>query len=346
MSQDEAVKCMSVAEEAMKNQDWDKALRFLDKSMRFKETQKAIYLKSEVMKKMKGEGPDANNNEQSADPADDTQSNGTASTSKTSQKKQPTPKKEERKKEETQPQEPPNYSKEDVEKCKEILSKSNYYEILGITKTAEENEIKKAYKKLALRFHPDKNRAPQATDAFKKVSSAFACINDPEKRKLYDEHGSEENFQQRYRQQYQEEFDPEDLFQMFFGGHVYTGGFGPRGHTVYRRQQRRGDQGEQQQRNPQPAGVQFFQQFAPMLLLLILTLLSNIESFTTGHLHNYSYRQTMEFKIQIQSYRLNEPYWISEATYNIIKDDRDQKLKVCLFFLIIYSSLINDLKVN
>ena len=65
---------------------------------------------------------------------------------------------------------------------------------MGISKNADDIIIKKAYKKLALKFHPDKNRAPQATDAFKKVSQAFACLSDPAKRKMYDEHGSEENF--------------------------------------------------------------------------------------------------------------------------------------------------------
>lgn len=75
-----------------------------------------------------------------------------------------------------------------------MIAKKDYYEILGLQKGASEDEIKKAYKKLALRFHPDKNRAPNATDAFKKISTAFACLNNPEKRKIYDEHGTEENF--------------------------------------------------------------------------------------------------------------------------------------------------------
>ena len=63
-----------------------------------------------------------------------------------------------------------------------------------MTKGASEEDLKKAYKKLALKFHPDKNRAPNATDAFKKISTAFACLNNPEKRRIYDQHGSEEDF--------------------------------------------------------------------------------------------------------------------------------------------------------
>jgi curved DNA-binding protein CbpA len=67
-----------------------------------------------------------------------------------------------------------------------VIAKSDYYEILGLTKGASDEEIKKAYKKLALKFHPDKNRAPNATDAFKKISTAFACLSNPDKRRIYD----------------------------------------------------------------------------------------------------------------------------------------------------------------
>jgi len=50
--------------------------------------------------------------------------------------------------------------------------------VLGIAKTANDDEIKKAYRKLALKVHPDKNRAPAAPDAFKKVGQAYQCLSD------------------------------------------------------------------------------------------------------------------------------------------------------------------------
>ena len=73
-----------------------------------------------------------------------------------------------------------------MKRCREILNKRDYYQILGLSKNAGEDDIKKAYKKMAIKFHPDKNQAPQAAEAFKKVSAAYACLTDPEKRRYYD----------------------------------------------------------------------------------------------------------------------------------------------------------------
>lgn len=59
------------------------------------------------------------------------------------------------------------------------MAKSDYYGILGVSRNATDDDLKKAYKKLAIKFHPDKNHAPQASEAFKKVSKAYSCLTDP-----------------------------------------------------------------------------------------------------------------------------------------------------------------------
>ena len=68
--------------------------------------------------------------------------------------------------------------------------KRDYYEVLGIGKNADEDTIKKAYRKLAKNYHPDANaRNPQAEEIFKEVTEAYDILSDPEKRKLYDRFG-------------------------------------------------------------------------------------------------------------------------------------------------------------
>ena len=76
--------------------------------------------------------------------------------------------------------------------CKAIIGKKDYYDILGLDKSANEEEIRKAYKKMAIKFHPDKNDSKYAADAFKKVSHAFSVLSNKEKKQNYDLYGSEE----------------------------------------------------------------------------------------------------------------------------------------------------------
>ena len=71
-----------------------------------------------------------------------------------------------------------------------MADKRDYYEVLGVSKGASEDEIKKAYRQLAKKYHPDMNPGDKNAEAkFKEASEAYAVLSDPEKRKQYDQFG-------------------------------------------------------------------------------------------------------------------------------------------------------------
>lgn len=67
----------------------------------------------------------------------------------------------------------------------------DYYRVLGIPKGASDDEIKKAYRKQALRYHPDKNKSPEAEDKFKEIAEAYDVLSDAKKKDIYDRFGEE-----------------------------------------------------------------------------------------------------------------------------------------------------------
>ena len=71
------------------------------------------------------------------------------------------------------------------------MNKRDYYEILGITRDASPDEIKKKYRKLAMEYHPDRNKSPDAAEKFKEISEAYAILSDPDKKEKYDLYGHE-----------------------------------------------------------------------------------------------------------------------------------------------------------
>ncbi|MCL2790413.1 MAG: J domain-containing protein [Desulfobulbus sp.] len=102
-----------------------------------------------------------------------------------------------------------------------------YYQTLGVAKTATGEEIKKAYRKLAVKYHPDKNPGDkQAEEKFKEISEAYAVLSDPEKRQQYDTFGAD-GFRQRYSQEdIFRNFDLNDILRQFgFGGGFRSGSF-------------------------------------------------------------------------------------------------------------------------
>ena len=109
--------------------------------------------------------------------------------------------------------------------------KRDYYDVLGIQKSASKDEIKNTYRKLALQYHPDRNKDPGSEEKFKEISEAYAVLSDDEKRKRYDTYGhvgpeevfrgSEANFDEVFRDMGFGGF--RDIFEQFFGGR--RGGF-------------------------------------------------------------------------------------------------------------------------
>ncbi|MDA8133886.1 MAG: J domain-containing protein [Desulfobacteraceae bacterium] len=104
----------------------------------------------------------------------------------------------------------------------------DYYKILGIEKNADAAEIKKAYRKLAMKYHPDKTKGDKSLEEkFKKISEAYAVLSDPEKKSQYDTYGSA-GFQQRFSQEdIFRNFDLGDILKEFgFGGSMGGASFG------------------------------------------------------------------------------------------------------------------------
>lgn len=114
----------------------------------------------------------------------------------------------------------------------------DYYKILGVEKSASQDEIKKAYRKLALKYHPDRNKDDKtAEERFKEVGEAYAVLSDVEKRKQYDTYGSTD-FRQRYSQEdiFQGSDISDILREMGLGGDFFarfTGGRGGGGFRTY-----------------------------------------------------------------------------------------------------------------
>ncbi|MGC8586947.1 MAG: molecular chaperone DnaJ [Candidatus Micrarchaeia archaeon] len=89
----------------------------------------------------------------------------------------------------------------------------DYYKILGVSKSASQDEIKKAYRELALKYHPDLNKgSKEAEEKFKEINEAYAVLGDPEKRKQYDAYGPE---------QFSREYTTDEIFRNFDFGNIF-----------------------------------------------------------------------------------------------------------------------------
>lgn len=219
-----------------------------------------------------------------------------------------------------------------------------YYEILEVTKQTLEGDLKKCYRKLAIKCHPDKNPHPRASEAFKIVNKAWEVLSDPSKKRIYDQTGSDPDLRASgfslgaspFAGGGGQAFTEDDLFNMFFGG---GGGgaqgfrFGGNGFQFHQfgggspfDQQRRQQQPRQNTRNPrqqEPLALDTLKQLLPMLLIFVVPMLLSLFTGGEDNLPKYSFTRLSKYPSKRQMPRTQKLYYVPEKLAKRSKDQLD-----------------------
>lgn len=213
---------------------------------------------------------------------------------------------------------------------------NQYYEILSVDRTASDSDIKKSYRKLAVKLHPDKNPHPRASEAFKYVNKAWGVLSDPAKKVIYDQTGSDPDSRSSGIPEnatgspfarssgfnsYAAGSDFEnDIFNMFFGGQTrgaQTFTFGNNGFTFQTNGAHPFFANTQGTRRARPQQTQednslfnSLKQLLPILLFLFIPLLSSF--FSESSTQDYSFVKTKSYNVERQTPRYKIPYFVND----------------------------------
>ncbi|KAK8406919.1 hypothetical protein O3P69_007465 [Scylla paramamosain] len=191
-NKDEAEKCFNLAQKYFKEGNREKAARFAQKAEKLYPSQKSQEF-LDLLNRLSGTTSHTpHSNGTAGGEGDGGGGGGGRSGGENVRQRRSAPASEERTSSSQSCATSGDYTKEQVDAVKKIMRCKDYYEILGVSKDVTDSDLKKAYRKLALQFHPDKNKAPGAGEAFKAVGNAFAVLSDAEKKKQYDLYGPEE----------------------------------------------------------------------------------------------------------------------------------------------------------
>lgn len=310
MNASEAERCIEIAIEAEQAGDWAKAERFLSKSIKLHNTSEAQNLLNQLKLR------------QSQQQSNTTAKGGSTTPSPTFASSTNSP---------GSGDDQSLFTPEQREAALAISKLTNYYEILSLSRTATDSDIKTAYRRLAVKFHPDKNRAPEAEEAFKLVSAAYQCLSDIKKREHYDRFGEDEtrrsssssmpNPQHYSRDQ---DISPEEIFNMFFN--MQTGrSYGNRRvfntfrHRPDRTNQHSDDGGESRQFS-MSANLMQFAHFLPLLLLFLVSIIGSPSSSEDTP---YSLQRTEIYSQQRITDTSNLPYYVQNSfSYRYARDKR------------------------
>lgn len=288
-NKDEALKCIGIAKEAIASGKKERALKFIKIAQRLNSDLSLNEL-LEACEKIGSAAPSPSENGNYSDRA----KGGTAGI-----------------RAEVTANGARNYTDEHVQLITQVKRSKDYYAILGVEKSCSMEEIKKAYRKLSLKVHPDKNKAPGAEEAFKKVSKAFKCLSEEDSRRHYDQVGlvdEYEHSQQHVRRRrqtgtsdfYDDNFDPDEIFRAFFGqtnvfhtSHVFrTRGTGT---------QHRTDGGS-------PNFMVLFQ-LLPILLIVLLAYLPTSEP-------DYSLQETSNYQISRTTEKYGVEFFVKHPDFD------------------------------
>lgn len=346
VNKEQAEKCRDIGAEALRKGDYDRAVKFLSKSIQLHALPGVSSLLSQAEQKRSSvhDAASSSQSQSQSQPQSESQAprynrSASSSTSIGADGR--------------------SYDESQVALIRKILDakasggRQAHYQVLGIPPQADASAIKKAYRKLALQLHPDKNSAPGAEDAFKAIGLAYATLSDEQKRTIYDRYGDEDpdnhgasgggggfrrhggggvHFQGQ-------EVNPEDIFNAFFGGgmpggmhmnmggmpggfRVYTTGFGGgRGGGFHTRTNPGGGGRPGQQEAPANTAAGLMQllfQFLPVLLLFAMSFFQFPgEHHTSGHAGGNNYfRLTVSLCLCIYMFRRQYYYIYISIHYN------------------------------
>lgn len=196
----------------------------------------------------------------------------------------------------------------------------DYYKVLGIARDASEDDVKRAYRKMALKYHPDKNSAAHAEEKFKEIGKAYQVLSDQKKRLTYDKYGDDglSNAEHSRRSAssytfttgpegsaYASDMTADEMFNMFFnGGFGFTesrrwqssDGVFRRHHSSNARQYRASQNGQPQ------SGINIFTQFLPILILIFLSIASYY--LQTDPPYSLSQNSKYAFRRELEQYKI------------------------------------------
>ncbi|XP_072954567.1 chaperone protein dnaJ 49-like [Typha angustifolia] len=265
-NKDEAIKCVRIGQEALGSGDRARALKFLSKARRLDPTLPI----DDLLSTASGLGgsqssPSPDDSAASSDgPQPEMPNKGSLSSSSTTAPA----------KSRSSPDgSSASYTGEQAAIVRQIKKQKDYYQILGLEKGCTVDDVRKAYRKLSLKVHPDKNKAPGAEEAFKVVSKAFRCLSDEESRKRYDLVGTDEPSYSRVPTRrrshgfdgfYEADVDADEIFRNFF-----FGGMAPATTFHFRT----GNTGAHGMRDSGNSNLRMFIQILPFIILLLLNFL-------------------------------------------------------------------------